>query len=79
MVIASSMRVESGPDLTAPALLAMRLLDEQTHAMMKAYERDGRITDALIGQPRPFRNAPSRSVTATDRCRPPVQPIATVR
>ena len=55
--IASSMRVESGPDLTAPALLAMRLLDEQTHAMMKAYERDGRITDALIGQPRKSRSA----------------------
>ena len=54
--LASSLRIESGPSLVAPGLLAMRLLDKQTHAMMKAYEQEGRISDALIGQPRKSRS-----------------------
>ncbi|MDF1798501.1 MAG: cupin-like domain-containing protein [Planctomycetota bacterium] len=57
--LASSLRVESGFSLVAPGLLAMRLLDKQTHAMMRSYEQEGRISDALIGQPRK-----SRSVAA---------------
>ncbi|MEO0651857.1 MAG: cupin-like domain-containing protein [Planctomycetota bacterium] len=58
--IAASLRIEPGPSLVAPALLAMRLMDGQTHRMMRAYTRDGRISDALIGQPRK-----SRSVTGS--------------
>jgi len=56
--IASSMRVESGPSLVAPGLLLMRLLDKQTHAIIKAFQTDGRISDSLIGQPRKSRSMP---------------------
>lgn len=54
--IAASLRIEPGPSLEAAGLLTMRLLDEQAHAMMKAYARDGRISDELIGQPRRSRS-----------------------
>ena len=53
--IAATMRLEPGPNLVAPAMLLMRLFDKQTHALMKAYQRDGRIYDDLIGYPRKSR------------------------
>lgn len=54
--IASSMRVETGPSLVAPGLLLMRLIDKQTHAIIKAFQTEGRISDSLIGQPRKSRS-----------------------
>jgi hypothetical protein len=38
----------------------MRLFDKQTHAMMRAYQEEGRISDALIGQPRKSRSSTAR-------------------
>lgn len=54
--LAASLRVEPGPNLLSPGLMAMRLLDRQAHAMMRAYSREGRISDSLIGQPRKSRS-----------------------
>ncbi|QDU66152.1 cupin-like domain-containing protein [Engelhardtia mirabilis] len=62
--LAASLRIEPGPSLVAPGLLAMRLMDPQAHAMMRAYRRFGRISDALIGQPRRSR---SQAVDGTAR------------
>lgn len=50
--IASTMRVEPGPNLTAPAMFALRMMDEQTHTMMKSYREHGRVYDWMIGYPR---------------------------
>jgi hypothetical protein len=55
--LAASLRVEPGPNLVAPALLLLRLFDKKAQAIMKAYARDGRITDDLIGVPRKSRSA----------------------
>jgi hypothetical protein len=56
--LAASMRVEPGPNLVGLGFIAMRIMDKRAHAILKAYERDGRISDELIGLPRK-----SRSVT----------------
>jgi hypothetical protein len=58
--LAATVRVEAGPNLVGPGFLVMRLLDAQAHAMIRAYDREGRISDRLIGHPRK-----SRSVIGT--------------
>lgn len=53
--LASSMRVEPGPNLVGAGLMLMRVLDKQAHAILKAYTKEGRISDSLIGRPRKSR------------------------
>lgn len=55
--IAATMRLEPGPNLAAPALLFLRMLDEQAHVLMRSYLEHGRIYDSMIGYPRPSRAA----------------------
>lgn len=54
--IAATMRLEPGPNLTAPAMLLMRLLDKQMRVLMKSYLEHGRIYDSMIGYPRKSRS-----------------------
>jgi hypothetical protein len=51
------MRIEPGPSLEAPGFLCLGLLDKQAKAAAKAFLKDGRISDKLIGQPRKSRSA----------------------
>ena len=55
--VAVTMRIEPGPSLEAPGFLCLGLLDKQAKAAAKAFLKDGRISDKLIGQPRNSRSA----------------------
>lgn len=54
--IAASIRSEPHPNLVGPGYVALRMLDRQYHAMVKAFQEHGRITDRHIGYPRRSRS-----------------------
>ena len=53
---AVSLRVEPGPTLVGAGYLLLGLFDRQARAVFKAYRKEGRISDELIGQPRKSRS-----------------------
>jgi hypothetical protein len=59
--VASTIRVEPGPNLVGLGYVVLRLFDRQYHAIVKAFDEDGRISDKLIGYPRKSRAAAEKS------------------
>jgi hypothetical protein len=60
--LAATLRIEPGVNLVGCGLLAMRFLDKKVHAIVKALQMEGRVSDSLIGQPRKSRSAGEKPV-----------------